>query len=64
MKRNVIRINAEDFMTFWNIGPLVFNAVHRYLAEEARKEGKRVRLTKGCVTEAEMAWVDEKFQNF
>lgn len=41
MKRTVIRINAEDFMAWWNIGPLVFNAVHRFLAEEARKEGKR-----------------------
>ncbi|EFN7732959.1 hypothetical protein EGC56_24015 [Escherichia coli] len=64
MKRTVIRINAEDFMAWWNIGPLVFRAVHRYLADEARKEGKKVRLTKGHVTEAEMAWVDEKFQNF
>lgn len=51
-------------MAWWNIGPMVFNAVHRYLADEARKEGKRIRLTKGAVTEAEMAWVDEKFQDF
>ncbi|ENF4907349.1 hypothetical protein ABRR14_005084 [Escherichia coli] len=64
MKRKVIRINAKDFMVWWNIGPMVFNAVYRYMAEEARKEGKRVRLTEGSVTEAEMAWADEKFQDF
>lgn len=47
MKRQAIKLNANDFMFNWCIGPHLFAVVLKYLDDQAAKEGKVIRLVKG-----------------
>lgn len=64
MKRQAIKLNANDFMLNWCIGPRLFSVVLKYLDDQAAKEGKVIRLVKGNVPDNDQAWIDEKFQEF
>ncbi|MDS1727867.1 hypothetical protein QPL39_23520 [Escherichia coli] len=64
MKRQVIKLNANDFMLNWCICPHLFAVVLKYLDDQATKEGKVIRLVKSNAPEADQAWIDEKFQEF
>lgn len=64
MRRQVIKLNANDFMFNWCIGPHLFAVVLKYLDDQAEKEGKIIRLVKSNAPEADQAWIDEKFQEF
>lgn len=64
MKRQAIKLNANDFMLNWCIGPHLFAVVLKYLDDQATKEGKVIRLVKSNAPEDDQAWIDEKFQEF